>query len=134
MNALQDGMNVSAKVVEISRDSMCVEYCGKLYHIDFERFPYFRSCFLSELYNVQASAEGLHWPDADIDLEIAYIENPPEESSQVSMEWWKNHRKKLLARLGSAGGSTRSAKKTEACRRNGAKGGRPSKKKTAATA
>ena len=67
MNASANGANVSAKVVELAKDFMLVDYCGKIYRIDFDRYPYFRSCFLSELYNVQASAAGLHWPDADID-------------------------------------------------------------------
>ena len=74
MNVSENGTNVSAKVVELSRDFMLVDYCGRIYRIDFDRYPYFRCCFLSELYNVQASAAGLHWPDADIDLEVEYIE------------------------------------------------------------
>ena len=74
MNALNNGTPVSAKVVELTKDYMSVSHCGRIYRIDFDRYPYFRSCFLSELYNVQASADGLHWPDADIDLELEYIE------------------------------------------------------------
>ena len=54
MNASTNGANVSAKVVELSKDFMLVDYCGKVYRIDFDRYPYFRSCFLCELYNVQA--------------------------------------------------------------------------------
>ena len=72
MNVSENGTNVSAKVVELSRDFMLVDYCGRIYRIDFDRYPYFRCCFLSELYNVQASAAGLHWPDADIDLEVEW--------------------------------------------------------------
>ena len=125
MNVSQNGTPVSAKVVELARDHMMVEHCGKIYRIDFDRFPYFRSCFLSELYNVQASAEGLHWPDADIDLEVEYIENPPSEASTVDPDWWKAQRKRLLARLGAVGGSATSPRKAAASRRNGTKGGRP---------
>ena len=72
MNALNNGTPVSAKVVEMTKDYMSVSHCGRIYRIDFDRYPYFRSCFLSELYNVQASADGLHWPDADIDLELFF--------------------------------------------------------------
>ena len=134
MNASTNGANVSAKVVELSKDFMLVDYCGKVYRIDFDRYPYFRSCFLSELYNVQASAAGLHWPDADIDLEVEYIENPPAEASTVDLDWWKAQRKRILSRLGTIGGSAKSPRKAAASRHNGAKGGRPRKKKDLALA
>ena len=49
MNVSENGTNVSAKVVELSRDFMLVDYCGRIYRIDFDRYPYFRCCFLSEL-------------------------------------------------------------------------------------
>ena len=134
MNVSANGTNVSARIVELERDHMLVDHCGKIYRIDFDRYPYFRSCFLSELYNVQASADGLHWPDADIDLEVAYIENPPSETSEVDLEWWKAQRKRILSRLGAVGGSVRSPRKAAASRHNGAKGGRPRKKKNLVTA
>ena len=127
MNVSENGMNVSARVVELSRDFMLVDYCGRIYRIDFERFPYFRSCFLNELYNVQASAVGLHWPDADIDIEVEYIEKPPAKTSDVDLDWWKAQRRRILSRLGAIGGSVKSPRKTAACRKNGSKGGRPRK-------
>ena len=64
---------VTAKVVELTKDCMTVSHCGRVYRIDFDHYPYFRSCFLRDLYNVQASAEGLHWPNTDIDLEVSSL-------------------------------------------------------------
>ena len=135
MNALNNGTPVSAKVVEMTKDYMSVSHCGRIYRIDFDRYPYFRSCFLSELYNVQASADGLHWPDADIDLELEYIEHPPKDASTVDLDWWKAQRKRILSRLGSIGGSVKSERKAAVSRLNGLKGGRPrkqTKRKTSA--
>ncbi|MCQ2380000.1 MAG: DUF2442 domain-containing protein [Victivallaceae bacterium] len=128
MNVSTNGKNVYAEIVELARDHMLVDHCGKVYHIDFNRYPYFRSCFLDELFNVQASSAGLHWPDADIDLEIAHIDSPDAETNAVDLDWWKEQRRRILSRLGSAGGSATSPRKAAASRRNGAKGGRPRKK------
>jgi hypothetical protein len=128
MNALKNGTTLTAKVLELGRDFMLVDYCGKVYRIDFELYPYFKSCFVSELYNVEASAVGLHWPDADIDIEVEYLEHPPKNPSMVSVEWWNEQRRRQMSRLGAAGGSVRTPRKSAASRANGAKGGRPKKK------
>ena len=130
MNASENSMNVTAEVVRVDRDGMTVNYCGKEYRIDFDRYPHFRYCVLDELYHVEASAAGLHWPDADIDLELEYLEQPPADRSAVSLEWFKAQRRRALSRLGSAGGRAVSVRKAAAARNNGKKGGRP--RKTAA--
>ena len=125
MNASENSMNVTAEVVRVDRDGMTVNY-----RIDFDRYPHFRYCVLDELYHVEASAAGLHWPDADIDLELEYLEQPPADRSAVSLEWFKAQRRRALSRLGSAGGRAVSVRKAAAARNNGKKGGRP--RKTAA--
>lgn len=43
MNALKNGTTVSAQVVTLERDFMLVDYCGKVYRINFDLYPYFKS-------------------------------------------------------------------------------------------
>lgn len=131
MSVSPNGTNVYAKVVELSKGFMLVDHCGKVYRIDFERYPYFRGCLLDELYDVRASAEGLHWPSADIDLEVAYIDNPPSNASVVDFDWWKANREKILSRLDMIGRAVASERRPGASRRNSANKANPPRGKTA---
>jgi hypothetical protein len=60
---------------------------------------------------------GLHWPKLDADLYVPAI-----------LEGILGSRRWMAARLGAAGGRSRSAAKVAASRKNGKLGGRPSKK------
>src|SRR5580704_14647765 len=70
---------------------------------------------LSEI-EISPSGFGLHFPKLDADLYVPAI-----------LEGFLGSRKWMAARLGAAGGSSRSKPKAAAARANGALGGRPRK-------
>lgn len=70
---------------------------------------------LSEV-EITASGFGLHFPKLDADLYVPAI-----------LEGFFGSRKWMAARLGAAGGSSRSKPKAAAARANGSLGGRPKK-------
>ncbi len=67
------------------------------------------------------SGFGVHFPQLDADLYIPGL-----------LEGFMGSRKWMAARLGQAGGQSRSRAKTAASRANGLKGGRPRRKEAAA--
>jgi hypothetical protein len=124
-------MKAEARIISVNADSLTAEHCGRTFTLPFSRYPWFKFCTVNELFNVQASAAGLHWPEADIDIETDLIGGPAENASAMSMDWWlAERRKKALSAMGAAGGSVSSPRKAAAARRNGAKGGRPPRKNT----
>ena len=128
VKGMKAGESVKAEMLKIGRDFIEVKYRNQTYTLKFDRFPWFNYCTVQELFNVYGSACGLHWPDADIDLEVEYIDNPPERMSNMSLEnwlnWRRNHRQVEAGRKG--GRSTSPAKRIAAVA-NGRKGGRPRK-------
>ena len=132
MNANKNGMkaaaSVKAEVVKLAPDFIEVKYRDKTYQLDFEHYPWFRYCTLDELFNVHGSACGLHWPDADIDLEVDFIDNPPEHMVNMSIDNWLRWRRNYRQiEAGRKGGSSASPAKRRAAAVNGRKGGRPRK-------
>lgn len=50
---------------------------GKEYFLSYAEYPWFRKATLTELHNVEIlHGYHLHWPDLDVDLDIASLENP----------------------------------------------------------
>jgi hypothetical protein len=50
---------------------------GKEYFLSYEAFPWFRDAKLSQLFEVELLHQyHLHWPQLDIDLDIASLEAP----------------------------------------------------------
>jgi hypothetical protein len=70
---------------------------------------------------VTPSGFGIHFPKLDADLYVPAI-----------LEGFLGSKKWMAARLGQLGGRARSAAKRTASKRNGALGGRPRKRKSAA--
>ena len=49
----------------------------KEYFLSFDDFPWFRKAAVEQLFNVEFSHDHhLHWPDLDVDLDLARIESP----------------------------------------------------------
>lgn len=50
---------------------------GREHFLAYEDFPWFKNQTVSVIVNVEESAPGhFHWPDLDVDLSEAIIENP----------------------------------------------------------
>ena len=127
-NGTKAGDSVKAEIVKLAPDFIEVSYRGKTRHLDFERYPWFRYCTLSELFNVHGSARGLPWPDADIDLDMEFIDNPPADIAWISIDNWLRWRRNYpQVEAGRKGGSSTSPAKRLAAAANGRKGGRPRK-------
>ena len=134
MNANKNGMkaaaSVKAEVVKLAPDFIEVKYRDKTYRLDFEHYPWFRYCTLDELFNVQGSACGLHWPDADIDLEVDFIDNPPEHMANMSIDnwlrWRRNYPQIEAGRKGGQHSSGNFANNRERAASAGRKGGQAS--------
>lgn len=117
--------NEYAEVKFISADGMLLDVNGKSYFASFSNFPYLYDLPVSEAYNVEYLGDGdIRWEKADIDLNVEILENPsayPKIMQSVSRD--------AAAMFGKRGGSSCSPRKAAASRHNGAKGGRPRKKK-----
>jgi hypothetical protein len=72
------GKNISgAEIQNISSDGIWVFANGREYFLDYARYPWFRKASVAEIANVKLlSANHLHWPDLDVDLEIEALESP----------------------------------------------------------
>jgi len=67
------------EVVQINPFGLWIDIAGKEFFLDHQEYPWFQKATLSAVWNVTVDRSGnLHWPDLDVDLEIASLENPTE--------------------------------------------------------
>ena len=71
------GTVTSAEVTIISEHGFWVFTGGRELLLPFEEFPWFRDASVGAILRVEEPHPGhLYWPDLDIDLSVASIENP----------------------------------------------------------
>ena len=77
---MQNGIVTSGvEVVQLTPFGLWIDVAGKEYFLDHQKFPWFHRATLSSVWNVILDLSGnLHWPELDVDLEVASLENPTE--------------------------------------------------------
>jgi hypothetical protein len=65
------------EVTHISSHGIWLLSDGNEYFLAFDDFPWFRDASISQIHNVETPSAGhFYWPDLDVDLSLASIQNP----------------------------------------------------------
>src|SRR5690242_13030788 len=85
MSSAKRGQRISAvEVTNVSPHGIWLLVAGEEKFLPFELFPWFRDATVSALLNVERPYAGhLYWPELDVDLAEASIDNP-EQFPRVS--------------------------------------------------
>ena len=66
-----------AEIQDITRNGVWLFAKGREYLLAFKDYPWFKDAPVSAVYNVRLMHQShLFWPDLDVDLDIASLENP----------------------------------------------------------
>ncbi len=78
MKSLPRGKGISGVEIEgISKNGIWIFITEREYFLPFSEYPWFKNGKLSEIYNVSLlHGTHLYWPDLDVDLELASLQNP----------------------------------------------------------
>jgi len=70
------GKNI-LEVTDISQHGVWLYWNAGEYFLPYEYFPWFKEAKVKEILNViEEGSEHLHWPELDVDLSLAVIEEP----------------------------------------------------------
>jgi len=78
MTSLGLGKDISPlEITNISRHGIWLILHDKEFYLPYEKYPWFRNARISEIIDVEL-LHGFHlyWPELDVDLEIASLEDP----------------------------------------------------------
>ncbi len=75
---MQSGTLTSkAEVVQITPFGLWVSIDDKEYYLDYKKYPWFQNKTVAAICNIETDKNGnIHWPDLDVDIELASLENP----------------------------------------------------------
>ena len=78
MRSSAPGKNTSpVEVQDITRHGIWLFVKGREFMLSFEDYPWFKDAAISAAHNVRLLHEShLHWPDLDVDLDMASLEHP----------------------------------------------------------
>ncbi len=66
-----------AEVQDITRHGIWLFVKGREFLLPFKEYPWFKDAVVSAVYNVRLVHQShLHWPDLDVDLDVASLEHP----------------------------------------------------------
>lgn len=66
-----------AEIQDITRNGIWLFVKGREFLLPFSSYPWFKDAPVSAVYNVKlVHSSHLHWPDLDVDLDIASLEHP----------------------------------------------------------
>ncbi len=70
-------VTLEAEVLNISRRGFWLWVSSREHFLGFEDFPWFSSATIDQICNfTKVSESHLYWPELDVDLDLASIENP----------------------------------------------------------
>ena len=80
------GKNISkAEVLNISSHGMWIMVQEQEFYVPFSQFPWFIKATIEQIYHLEFFHEKhLHWPDLDVDIELASLKNPAAYPLQYS--------------------------------------------------
>jgi hypothetical protein len=78
MKSSTSGKSISqVEIQNISKHGVWIFAIGVEYFLPYTEFPWFKKANVAEIYNVELlRGRHLHWPDLDLDLELASLKNP----------------------------------------------------------